>query len=83
MKHINPIGLFDDHFVIEKLSKLGNPLQKLDNYIDWKVFEPTLNQPFEKEGKDRKKGGRPCYNKLMLFKALIIQSLYNLSSNSV
>jgi IS5 family transposase len=83
MKHINPIGLFDDHFVIEKLSKLGNPLQKLDNYIDWKVFEPTLNQPFEKEGKDRKKGGRPCYNKLMLFKALIIQSLYNLSDEQL
>ncbi len=83
MKNINPIGLFDDHFVIEKLSKLGNPLQKLDNYIDWKVFEPTVNQPFEKEGKDRKKGGRPCYNKLMLFKALIIQSLYNLSDEQL
>jgi IS5 family transposase len=83
MKNINPLGLFDDHFISEKLSKLGNPLQKLDNYIDWKIFEQALNQRFEKEEKDRKKGGRPSYNKLMLFKALIIQSLYNLSDEQL
>lgn len=83
MKNINPLGLFDDHFVSEKLNKLGNPLQKLDNYIDWEIFEESLNQPFKKEGKDRKKGGRPPYNKLMLFKALIIQSLYNLSDEQL
>lgn len=83
MKNINPLALFDDHFIIEKLSKLGNPLQKLDNYIDWKIFEETLNQPFEKDLKDSKKGGRPSYNKLMLFKALIIQSLYNLSDEQL
>ena len=30
MKNINPLGLFDDHFIFETLSKLGNPLQKLN-----------------------------------------------------
>jgi transposase, IS5 family len=83
MKNLNPLGLFDDHFVSEKLSKLGNPLQKLDQYIDWKIFEEAINESFEKEVKDRKKGGRPAYNKLMLFKALIIQSLYNLSDEQL
>ena len=34
MKNINPLGLFDDHFLMEKLTKLGDPLQKLDEYID-------------------------------------------------
>ena len=35
MKNINPLGLIDDHFLMEKLTKLGDPLQKLNEYIDW------------------------------------------------
>ncbi len=83
MKNINPLGLFDDHFLTEKLRKLGNPLEKLDKYIDWKIFEEAVNPPFDKQGKDIRKGGRPCYNKLMLFKALTIQGLYNLSDQQL
>jgi transposase, IS5 family len=82
MKHINPLGLFDDHFVNEKLIKLGNPLQKLDSFIDWRIFEVSINQSFEKIS-NKKKVGRPAYCKLMLFKALIIQSLYNLSDEQL
>jgi hypothetical protein len=29
MKNINALGLFDDHFIMEKLTKLGDPLDKL------------------------------------------------------
>lgn len=83
MKNINPLGLFDDHFLTEKLRKLGNPLYKLDKYIDWKIFEEVVNQPFDKVWKDAKKGGRPSYNKLMLFKVLVIQALYNLSDEQL
>lgn len=83
MKHINPLGLFDDHFLIEKLNKLGNPLEKLDRYIDWKIFQDSLNQSFNKQGEKENKGGRPAYDRLMLFKALIIQSLYNLSDEQL
>ena len=39
MKNINPLGLFDDQFLMEKLTKLGDPLQKLSEYIDWRIFE--------------------------------------------
>jgi IS5 family transposase len=67
----------------EKLRKLGNPLYKLDKYIDWKIFEEVVNQPFDKVRKDAKKGGRPSYNKLMLFKGLVIQALYNLSDEQL
>jgi len=83
MKNINPLGLFEDLFLTQKLGKLGNPLGKLDRYIDWKIFQDTANQAIEsKEGKE-KKGGRPAYDRLMLFKALIIQSLYNLSDEQL
>jgi len=38
MKNINPLGLFDDHFLLEKLTKLGDPLQKLNEIIDRASF---------------------------------------------
>jgi transposase, IS5 family len=83
MKNINSLGLFDDHFLMEKLTKLGDPLQKLNEYIDWNIFESTINEAFNNENKDLSKGGRPAFSKLMLFKALLIQSLYNLSDDQL
>ena len=83
MKNINSPGLFDDHFLLETLSKLGDPLQKLSEYIDWSIFESPLDQAFSNETKDLLKGGRPPFSKLVLFKALIIQSLYNLSDDQL
>lgn len=83
MKNINSLGLFDDHFLMEKLTKLGDPLQKLNEYIDWRIFEKPLNEAFSNEAKDLKKGGRPPFSKLILFKALLVQSLYNLSDDQL
>jgi len=83
MKNINPVGLFDDHFLMEKLTKLGDPLQKLSNYINWDIFKSPLDKAFSDEAKDLSKGGRPPFNKLILFKALLIQSLYNLSDDQL
>ena len=83
MKNINPLGLFDDHFLMEKLTKLGDPLQKLNEYIDWNIFKAPLEVAFKNEEVDKSKGGRPPFDKLMMFKALIIQSLYNLSDDQL
>ena len=83
MKNINPLGLFDDHFLMEKLTKLGDPLQKLNEYIDWNIFKAPLEVAFKNDEVDKSKGGRPPFDKLMMFKALIIQSLYNLSDDQL
>lgn len=83
MKNINPLGLFDDHFLLEKLTKLGDPLQKLNDYINWNIFQLPLDTAFRDESKDLSKGGRPPFNKLLMFKALVIQSLYNLSDDQL
>lgn len=83
MRNINPVGLFDDHFLMEKLTKLGDPLEKLNKYIDWKIFEPLLEKSFAIENKDISKGGRPAFSKLVMFKALILQSMYNLSDDQL
>lgn len=83
MKNINPLGLFDHHFLLEALSKFGDPLQKLNKYIDWNIFESPINEAFKNEDRDFSKGGRPSFNRLVLFKALIIQNLYNLSDDQL
>ena len=70
MKNINSLGLFDEHFLLEKLTKLGQ-------HIDWNIFVPildvVLNQP-----KNSNNVSRPLFDRLMMFKILILQSLYNL-----
>jgi IS5 family transposase len=83
MKNINPLGLFDDEFLFDKLTKLGDPLAKLNEYINWEIFRLPIYQVFEDEYREKEKGGRPPFCKLMLFKALIIQSLYNLSDDQL
>lgn len=83
MKNVNPLGLFDEHFLLEKLTKLGDPLQKLREFIDWRIFETPIHQAYKGEDADLSKGGRPPFNRLMLFKALVIQSLYNLSDDQL
>ena len=83
MKNINPLGLFDDHFLFGKLTKLGDPLERLNKYIDWSIFKSPINEAFTDELKDKSKGGRPPFDKLIMFKALLIQSLYNLSDDQL
>ena len=83
MKNVNALSLFDDHFLMEKLTKLGDPLRKLNDYIDWNIFKAPLETGFRNESKDTTKGGRPPFDKLIMFKALLIQSLYNLSDDQL
>jgi len=83
MKNINPLGLFDDHFLLEKLTKIGDPLAKLSHFIDWEIFRITLEKSFSEEIVEKSNGGRPPFDRLTMFKALIIQSLYNLSDDQL
>jgi len=71
------IGLFDESDRLDKLSRLGDPLERLNGVIDWVMFQPILEQAFDKERKGPQ--GRPGYPHLLLFKILILQRLYNIS----
>lgn len=74
-------GLFDWQFRFEKLDKSGDPLRQLNNVIDWESFRPTLVSIHEKQRKSNA-GAKP-YDVVMMFKILVIQSLYNLSDDAV
>lgn len=73
------IGLWDESLRLEKLSKLGDSLEKLNHAIDWEQFRPKLTKVFKKQAKGA--GGRPPYDYVMLFKVLVLQRIYNLSDD--
>lgn len=81
MKHIGATGFFDEQFRLQELNKLGDPLHKLNNSIDWTPFKQKLDEWYMKNGKSN--AGRPAYDKLLMFKILVIQSIYNLSDDNL
>jgi len=73
------IGLLDESNRLKKLNTLGDPLEKLNNVIERRMFEEILNRVFTKEHKGA--GGRSPYSYLLLFKILILQRLFNVSDD--
>ena len=76
-----PMGLFDEENRMEKLSRLGDSLVRLDNAIPWEIFRPVLEETLRKKSKGA--GGRPPYDSLLMFKILILQRIYNLSDDQI
>jgi IS5 family transposase len=74
-------GFFDLSEKYSRLSQLGDPLQKLAEIIDFESFRSLLEDSYSKqkqEGKDSKSGRKPL-DRVMMFKIIILQRLYNLS----
>ena len=74
-------GLFDSDIRIEKLIKLGCPLNRLSNYIDFESFRQKLTDAFFTFEKGL--GGRPPYDYVVMFKILVLQKYFNLSDDQV
>jgi IS5 family transposase len=70
-------GLFDYEYQLELINKHQPPLQKLNAVIDWEMFRSPIEEAFAIEPKAP--GGRPPFDRLMMFKILILQRYYNLS----
>lgn len=70
-------GFFDLANRYDQLSNQGDPLEKLNLVIDWKIFLTSINRAFDKARKSP--AGRKPFNRLMMFKILLLQGLYNLS----
>lgn len=54
-------------------------MQRLNKVIDWLLFRQPIEKAFTKTPKGL--GGRPPFDKLMLFKIIILQKYYNLSDD--
>jgi IS5 family transposase len=72
-------NMFDEEIRLESLSKIGDPLEKLNMMIDWNAFANTLKRALKKVAKGP--GGRPPFDYVMMFKILVLQRLYNMSDD--
>src|SRR4030067_3042998 len=70
-------GLLDWQIRFRQLDAGGDPLPKLKKLVDWECFRPDLEAVRDKERKSS--AGRKPFDVVLMFKVLILQSLYNLS----
>ena len=73
-------GLFDMEFRFRKIDENGDPLERLNRLINWESFRPTLEKIRKKNSKSN--SGRKPFDVTLMFKILILQSLYNLSDDA-
>lgn len=74
-------GLFDFEFRMRDIDKNGDPLIALNKMVKWEFFRSVLERVYEKKRKSP--AGRKPHDVVMMFKVLVLQSLYNLSDDSV
>ena len=70
-------SLFDLENRYARLSKAGDPLERLDAVIDWEIFRPILQRIDAKHRKSA--AGRKPTCRVLMFKLLILQRLHGLS----
>ena len=72
------LGFFSEEKALERLSKLGDPLEHLDKIMDWEIFLPIMDE-IRPDRTQEGVGGRPPYPNLFVIKALILRSLNGIS----
>jgi len=66
---------------MKELSKKAHALEKLDRRIEWEQFWEEIEGAFAKA--DKGVGGRPPYDRVMMFKVMVMQRYYNLSDEQM
>lgn len=64
-----------------QLNKLRDPLVELNRVIDWELFRAPLSKLAEKPRKSA--AGRKPIDRVLLFKMLVLQRLYNLADEAL
>lgn len=72
-------GFFDLEETYSKLDGLGDPLAKIVDLVRWEGFRPVLDRALTKPRKSN--AGRKEYDRVLMFKVLVLQQLYNLSDD--
>ena len=72
-------GLFDLDERYGALSAAGDPLERLASAVDFELFRIELGAALDRS--DRSRGGRPPYDPVLMFRVLVLQTLYTLSDD--
>lgn len=73
------LGFFDIENQLDKIYEINDFLPKLNTLIDWEMFRYQLSKVREKERKSN--AGRPAFDLVLMFKILVIKTMYNLSDD--
>jgi len=73
-------GFFDLDARYALLSEGGDPLERLSQIVSFEGFRSLLEDALER--KERSLGGRPLVDSVVMFKILVLQSLYNLGDDA-
>ena len=78
------MGFFDIANRYAGLDAKNDPLVKIDEVVPWEDFRPRLEAAWRKPAEDRKSpAGRKPWDTLVMFKAIVLCALYNLSDDQV
>lgn len=80
MKQYN-IWAEDDR--LARLSKMGDPLEKLAEHINFEMFRMAIEDAVRNKEKDPMKGGRPPFDAILMWKIVLLQEWYGISNDSV
>lgn len=72
-------GFFDADERLRRLSAAGDPLERLKAVVDFEVFRGELEAALDRS--ERSRGGRPPYDAVLMFRILVLQTLYTLSDD--
>jgi IS5 family transposase len=75
-------GLFDEQFNTEKLSQIGNPLERIIDVFDFEMFRNALEEALLNKEKKSNAGAKPI-DVVMMFKILILQRYYGLGDTQL
>jgi hypothetical protein len=68
---------------LERLSEMGDPLEKVNAHIDFEFFRSPIENAVMKKEKDPRKGGRPAFDAILMWKMSLLQEWYGISNDSV
>jgi len=76
-------SLFDLQARLDKISDNGDPLRAINQAVPWEMFRAELENISLSEAERKSLAGRKPYDRVLLFKMLVLQSLYNLSDDQL
>jgi IS5 family transposase len=76
MKQIN---FFAESNRLDRLSKIGDPLEKVALTIDFEIFRPILDEAIPRKKSDN--GGRPPMDNVLMFKIMLLQEWYHIADD--
>ena len=65
---------------LERLSEIGDPLERINKVINWELFRAPLENAFYNEPNGF--GGRPPIDRVIMFKIVMLQQWYNIADDT-